>query len=57
MKDSLNKKMICTNPDLIVDRGEIQEYCAGSIAKIFEEMGWVTLFILVNHIKKFIIDN
>ena len=31
--------MICTNPDLIVDRGEEREYCAGSIAKIFEELG------------------
>ena len=31
--------MICTNPDLIVDRGNTQEYCAGSIAKIFEKIG------------------
>ena len=31
--------MICTNPDLIVDRGEVREYCAGSVAKIFEEIG------------------
>ena len=34
-----NKKMICTNPDLVVDRGNEREYCAGSIAKIFEEQG------------------
>ena len=33
-----NKKMVCTNPDLIVHRGSKKEYCAGSIAKIFEEM-------------------
>ena len=33
------KKMICTNPDLIVDRGEEREFCAGSVAKVFEEMG------------------
>ncbi len=32
------KKMICTNPDLIVDRGNKREYCAGSIAKSFEEI-------------------
>ncbi len=32
-------KMVCTNPDLIVDRGENREYCAGSVAKIFEEIG------------------
>ena len=31
--------MICTNPDLIVDRGKKREYCAGSVAKIFEEIG------------------
>ena len=31
--------MVCTNPDLVVDRGKIREYCAGSIAKIFEDLG------------------
>ena len=31
--------MICTNPDLIVDRGNVTEYCAGSVAKIFEDLG------------------
>ena len=35
----VKKKMICTNPDLIVDRGEVREFCAGTIAKIFENMG------------------
>ena len=34
----ISKKMICTNPDLIVDRGNTREYCAGSIAKLFEEI-------------------
>ena len=34
-----NKEMVCTNPDLIVDRGDITEYCAGSVAKVFEELG------------------
>ena len=37
--DLKNKEMVCTNPDLIVDRGNITEYCAGSLAKIFEDMG------------------
>ena len=37
--DLKNKEMVCTNPDLIVDRGNTTEYCAGSIAKIFEEIG------------------
>ena len=31
--------MICTNPDLVVDRGEEREFCAGSVAKIFEKLG------------------
>ena len=32
-------KMICTNPDLIVHRGSQTEYCAGSLALIFEILG------------------
>ena len=36
---SLEKKMICTNPDLIVDKGSKRELCAGSVAIIFEKMG------------------
>jgi HAD superfamily hydrolase (TIGR01459 family) len=35
----IKKKMICTNPDLIVDRGETRELCAGSVAMVFEKMG------------------
>ena len=31
--------MICTNPDLIVDRGDKRELCAGSVALVFEKMG------------------
>ena len=38
LKKYINKKMVCTNPDLIVHRGNKMEYCAGSIAKIFAEM-------------------
>ena len=37
-KTKIKNRMICTNPDLIVDRGKKREFCAGSIAKIFEEM-------------------
>ena len=36
---NLKKKMICTNPDLIVDKGNKRELCAGSVAIIFEKMG------------------
>ena len=36
---NINKKMICTNPDLIVDRGKKRELCAGSVALVFEKIG------------------
>ena len=39
LEKHINKKMICTNPDLIVDRGDIRELCAGSVALVFEKMG------------------
>ena len=39
LEKHITKKMICTNPDLIVDRGEIRELCAGSVAMVFEKMG------------------
>ena len=38
LSNHTSKKMICTNPDLIVDRGEEREYCAGSVARSFEEI-------------------
>ena len=41
---SLNKKMICTNPDLIVDRGDKRELCAGSVAMVFEKMGGEVIY-------------
>ena len=43
-KEHINKKMICTNPDLIVDRGNKRELCAGSIALVFEKMGGETVY-------------
>jgi len=39
LENYLNKKMICTNPDLIVDKGNKRELCAGSVAMVFEKMG------------------
>ena len=39
LESHLEKKMICTNPDLIVDRGSSRELCAGSVAMVFEKMG------------------
>jgi len=39
LKKHTKVKMICTNPDLIVHRGEQTEYCAGSVAAVFEKLG------------------
>jgi HAD superfamily hydrolase (TIGR01459 family) len=39
LEKHINKKMICTNPDLIVDRGNVRELCAGSVAMVFEKLG------------------
>ena len=39
LSDYTSRKMICTNPDLIVDRGDKREFCAGSVALTFEKLG------------------
>ncbi len=44
LKYHIKKKMICTNPDLIVDRGKERELCAGSIAMIFEKIGGKVIY-------------
>ena len=44
LKDYAFKKLICTNPDLIVHRGNTEELCAGSIAKTFELLGGEVIY-------------
>ena len=44
LKKKLELKMICTNPDLIVHRGLKTEYCAGSVAAVFEKMGGKVIY-------------
>ena len=39
LEEKVDKKMICTNPDLIVDKGSKRELCAGSVAMVFEKLG------------------
>ena len=39
LSQQISKKLVCTNPDLTVHRGDAEEYCAGYIAKIFEDLG------------------
>ena len=36
--------MLCTNPDLTVNRGQDEEYCAGKIAEIFEGLGGEVIY-------------
>ena len=44
LKDFTKKKLICTNPDLTVNRGQDEEYCAGKIAEIFEGLGGEVIY-------------
>ena len=44
LKNSLSKRLICTNPDLTVHRGNQVEHCAGAVAKIFENLGGEVIY-------------
>ena len=44
LETHISKKLVCTNPDLIVHRGTEEEYCAGSVAKIFESLGGKVIY-------------
>ncbi len=44
LKDHTSKKLMCTNPDLVVHKGDIEELCAGSIAKTFENLGGKVIY-------------
>jgi len=37
-------KMICTNPDLMVHRDFELEYCAGTLAEIFKDLGGKVIY-------------
>jgi HAD superfamily hydrolase (TIGR01459 family) len=37
-------KLLCANPDLVVDRGGVREWCAGALAKLYTEMGGQSLY-------------
>jgi len=39
LKNHTTLQMVCTNPDLVVHRGKQQEYCAGTLAEIFKDLG------------------
>ena len=37
-------KLLCANPDIVVDRGDSREWCAGAVAKLYTEMGGESLY-------------
>jgi len=44
LKEYTQLKMVCTNPDLVVYRGLEKEYCAGTIAEIFKNLGGEVIY-------------
>lgn len=42
---ALNLPLICSNPDFVVQRGDQLIYCAGALAKVYEEMGGKVLYL------------
>ncbi|APX12243.1 TIGR01459 family HAD-type hydrolase [Tateyamaria omphalii] len=44
MAKQLGLKLLCANPDIVVDRGDVREWCAGALAKLYTEMGGESLY-------------
>ncbi len=37
-------KLLCANPDVVVDMGETRIYCAGALAALYDEIGGTSLY-------------
>ena len=37
-------KLLCANPDIVVDLGDKRLYCAGAIAQLYDQMGGESLY-------------
>ncbi|KUF12733.1 TIGR01459 family HAD-type hydrolase [Pseudoponticoccus marisrubri] len=37
-------KLLCANPDIVVDRGERREWCAGALGQLYTQMGGESLY-------------
>ncbi len=37
-------KFLCANPDIVVDRGAVREWCGGALAQLYTEMGGESLY-------------
>ena len=44
MGKTMGLKMLCANPDIVVDMGEKRLWCAGALARDYEEMGGTALY-------------
>ena len=44
MAKQMGLKLLCANPDIVVDRGDIREWCAGALAQLYTEMGGESLY-------------
>ncbi|MFL4470322.1 TIGR01459 family HAD-type hydrolase [Tateyamaria armeniaca] len=44
MAKQLGLKLLCANPDIVVDRGDVREWCAGALAQLYTEMGGESLY-------------
>lgn len=44
MAKQLGLKLLCANPDIVVDRGDVREWCAGALAQLYTDMGGESLY-------------
>ena len=44
MAKQMGLKLLCANPDIVVDRGHLREWCAGALAQLYTEMGGESLY-------------
>lgn len=43
-------KLLCANPDIVVDRGASREWCAGALARLYANMGGESLYFGKPHL-------
>lgn len=41
---TMGLKLLCANPDLVVDLGDKRLYCAGALAQLYDQMGGTSLY-------------
>ena len=44
LAQSMGLKLLCANPDLVVDLGDKRIYCAGALAQLYDQMGGESLY-------------